>query len=111
MFDHRGHQYRLAVEWQGPFAGARQQRGFVFYTITLRPEVVPADFTSFVKSELAPAVGGISERRFGYCPIYLLTETGETILDPLGSIHRGGVAKQLEALTMRTLDHRYLDLA
>lgn len=41
MSDHREQQYRLAVEWQAPFAVARQQGGFVFYTITLRPKVMP----------------------------------------------------------------------
>ena len=110
MSDHREQQDRLAVEWHDPFAGAGQQRGIVFYPVTPRPGAVPADFTSFVTAELAPAVGSISERRFGYGPIYLLTEIGETILDPLGRIQRAAVAKQLEALSTRTLDHRYLDL-
>jgi hypothetical protein len=110
MLEHRAQQYRLAVEWHDPFAGAGQpDRGLVFYTITLRPEVTPEDFETFVKAELAPAVGGISTRRFDYGPVYLLAETGETIpLDPLGSVQRAEVAKRLESLSTHTLDHRYL---
>ena len=42
MSDHQEQQYQLAVEWQRIFPEAGQQnRGFVFYSITLRPEVTP----------------------------------------------------------------------
>jgi len=113
MSEHRAQQYRLAVEWHEPFARAGQpDRGFVFYTITLRPEVTPEDLESFVKAELAPAIEGTAMRRFYHGPVYLLAETEETFLDPLGfilgNIQRAEVAKQLESLSTYTLDHRYL---
>ena len=99
MSGHRVQQYRLAVEWHDPFAGAGQpDRGLVFYTITLRPEATPEDFESFVQAELAPAVRSISTRRFDYGPVYLLAETGEAILlNPLGGVQRAEVAKRLES--------------
>ena len=107
MSDHREQQYQLAVEWHNPFTKP-QQGGLVFYTITLRPEVTPEDFETFVKAELAPAVEGISTRAIRYGPVYLLTEDRQSLLDPLRIIQRAEVAKQLESLSTRTVDHQYL---
>jgi hypothetical protein len=105
MSDHQEQQYQLVVGWHNPFTKP-ETRGLVFYTITLRPEVTPKDFETFVKAELAPAVEDISTRAIRYGPVYLLTKDEGGSRFETRMIQRTGVAEQLESLSSHTMDYQ-----
>ena len=90
-------KYVWAVEWDNPFA-QENNRGIVFYDVTLLPGVAKEDFEKFLAEEAFPAVSGILTRAIRFNQQYLLRYSGNEGSDPLRSIQKKGVAEKLAAL-------------
>ena len=65
MADTEPLKYLWIVEWHNPFA-QENNRGLLFYRLTVLPGVKPEDFEAFVKNEAFPAVGKILTRAIQY---------------------------------------------
>ena len=106
MSDNSKKKYLWAVEWNNPFS-QQENRGMLFYSVTLRPEVKQEDFEKFMKEEAIPAVEGILTRAIKFGPQYLLEEAGEKGPDALDSQQVREMVKRLESLATHTLDNRF----
>jgi len=106
MSDNSKKKYLWVVEWDNPFA-QHKNRGMLFYSITLLPDVEPEDFEKFMKEEAFPAIDGILTRAIRFGPQYLLEDAGEEGPDPLDNHQVIKVVKKLESLAARTLDNRF----
>jgi hypothetical protein len=102
MSDDRAVKYVWAVEWENPF-DQQNNRGIVFYDVTLVPGVTEEEFQKFLAEEGFPAVRGILTRAVQFNQQYLLRyeEQGP---DPLSSIQEEGVAEKLGSLCKHRRD-------
>ena len=107
MSDNSNKKYLWVVEWNNPFT-QQENRGMLFYNITLLPDVKQEDFEKFMKEEAIPAVEGILTRAIKYGPQYLLEDAGEKGPDALDSFQVGEIVKKLESLAKHSLDKRFL---
>jgi hypothetical protein len=106
MSDNGEVKYVWAVEWDNPFT-QEDNRGVVFYDVTLLPGVTAEDFEKFVKEEGFPAVGGISTRAIRFNQQHLLKYSDSEGPDPLSSIQKEGVEEKLGSLCKHTTDRNF----
>jgi hypothetical protein len=96
-------QYVWAVEWDNPFK-QQDNRGMVFYNVTLLPGVTGEEFEKFLAEEGFPAVAGISTRAVRFGHQYLLRYSEGEGPDPLSSIQKEGVEEKLGSLCKHITD-------
>jgi len=100
-------KYLWIVEWHNPFA-QENNRGLLFYRLTVLPGVKPEDFEAFVKNEAFPAVGKILTRAIQYERQYLIKDAGTIQPDALDSHQVEAMVKRLGALATHKLEDSFI---
>jgi hypothetical protein len=99
-------KYVWVVEWENPFS-QQDNKGIVFYDVTLLPGVKEEDFLKFLAEEAFLAVEGISTRAIRFAQQYLLRYSKREGPDPLNMIQKEGVEEKLESLCKHTVDKNF----
>jgi hypothetical protein len=106
MSDDNEVKYVWAVEWDNPFR-KQDNRGMVFYDVTLLPGVTGEEFEKFLAEEGFPAVEGISTRAVRFGHQYLLRSSETEGPDSLSSIQKEGVKEKLGSLCKHITDKSF----
>lgn len=108
MSENGAKKYLWAIEWNNPFTQF-PNRGMIFYSITLHPDVKEEDFEMFMKEEAFPAVAGISTRAVFYKPQYLLKQ-GDRLDDSTGFFQVEDTFKKLDSLGTYKVDNHFFTM-
>ncbi len=106
MSDDGKTKYVWAVEWENPFS-QQDNKGIVFYDVTLLPGVKEEDFLKFLAEEAFLAVKGIHTRAIHFTQQYLLRYSEKDGPDPLSMIQKKGVEEKLEPLCKHKVDKNF----
>ncbi len=99
-------QYTWVVEWNNPFA-QHDNRGMLFYRLTVHQDVKAEDLEEFVKTEGFPAIAKISTRAVQFGAQYLLRDADRFRPDPLNSHQVEAVARKLGTFAGHTLENGF----
>jgi len=100
-------KYLWIVEWHNPFT-QHNNRGLLFYRLTVLPGVKPEDFEAFVKSEAFPAVGKILTRAIQFERQYLIKDAEAIRPDALDGHQVEDMVKRLGAFAAHTREDSFI---
>jgi hypothetical protein len=106
MSDDGNIKYVWVVEWENPFS-QQDNKGMVFYDVTLLPGVKEEDFLKLLSEEAFLAVDGITTRAIRFTQQYLLRYSEREGPDPLRMIQKEGVKEKLGSLCKRRMDKSF----